>query len=268
MVYKPQYSPHFKIRPVNRNARRLCRRTRLGNAREELPVWTARQALLQHIREHDCLVVVGETGSGKTTQLPQLLLKAGLANDGCIACTQPRRVAAITVARRVAQELPCHLGQEVSLLKSPCIIVTSAQTHALESICCAIHACFSQVGYSVRFDDKSCASTKIRYMTDGMLLREALRSPSLERYQVLTLPAASASFSQPSRGACPLYATHCCFSTIIGSIAVLGAVDMLLHSAMMACIPRHAPPDVRAHCLFGSLSHHTPRAGDRFGRGS
>ncbi|DBA69678.1 hypothetical protein WJX79_010671 [Trebouxia sp. C0005] len=134
------------------------KRIRLGIAREELPVWTARQALLQRIRWHDCLVVVGETGSGKTTQIPQLLLKAGLANSGCIACTQPRRVAAITVARRVAQELPCHLGQEV--------------------------------GYSVRFDDKSCASTKIRYMTDGMLLREALRSPSLERYQVIILDEA------------------------------------------------------------------------------
>ncbi|KAL0046865.1 hypothetical protein WJX82_000241 [Trebouxia sp. C0006] len=101
------------------------KRIKPGIAREELPVWTARQALLQHIREHDCL---------------------------------PRRVAAITVARRVAQELPCHLGQEV--------------------------------GYSVRFDDKSCASTKIRYMTDGMLLREALRSPSLERYQVIILDEA------------------------------------------------------------------------------
>jgi len=171
--------------------------------------------LLQHIREHDCLVVVGETGSGKTTQLPQLLLKAGLANNGCIACTQPRRVAAITVARRVAQELPCHLGQEVSLLKRACIIVTPAQLHMLESICCAIRACFSQVGYSVRFDDNSCASTKIRYMTDGMLLREALRSPSLERYQVLTLPAASALRS------CFQSALTQCLSSICNSLLLL-----------------------------------------------
>lgn len=61
------------------------------------------------------MVIVGETGSGKTTQIPQLLLRAGMAAQGCIACTQPRRVAAITVARRVAEELPCSLGQDVSI---------------------------------------------------------------------------------------------------------------------------------------------------------
>lgn len=70
---------------------------------------------MQHIKENDVVVVVGETGSGKTTQIPQLLLRAGLASQRCIACTQPRRVAAITVARRVAEELPCSLGQDVRL---------------------------------------------------------------------------------------------------------------------------------------------------------
>ena len=96
--------------------KRDCRRARLVSAREQLPVWTTRQSLLQHIREHDIVVIVGETGSGKTTQIPQLLLRAGLTSQGCIACTQPRRVAAITVARRVAEELPCSLGQEVRML--------------------------------------------------------------------------------------------------------------------------------------------------------
>lgn len=79
-------------------------------------MWTTRQSLLQHIQDNAVVVIVGETGSGKTTQIPQLLLAAGLARDGCIACTQPRRVAAITVARRVAEELPCALGQDVWLL--------------------------------------------------------------------------------------------------------------------------------------------------------
>ena len=82
-------------------------------AKQHLPVWTTRQSLLEHIRDNEVVVVVGETGSGKTTQVPQLLLAAGLAGNGCIACTQPRRVAAITVARRVAEELPCALGQDV-----------------------------------------------------------------------------------------------------------------------------------------------------------
>jgi HrpA-like RNA helicase len=77
-------------------------------------MWGARDALIAEARAHHTLIVVGETGSGKTTQIPQLLLEAGLAGQrGLIGCTQPRRVAAVTVARRVADEMGVQLGQQV-----------------------------------------------------------------------------------------------------------------------------------------------------------
>lgn len=81
--------------------------------RRALPTWSARQALLDQLKESSVLVVIGETGSGKTTQIPRFLFEAGLAKSGAIACTQPRRVAAVTVAQRVAEELGTELGQEV-----------------------------------------------------------------------------------------------------------------------------------------------------------
>ena len=103
-------------------------------------------------------VVIGETGSGKTTQIPQLLLDAGLAGDSAIAVTQPRRVAAVSVARRVAFERDAVLGREV--------------------------------GYTVRFEDCSCAETRLKFLTDGCLLREMLTDPTLRRYAVVVLDEA------------------------------------------------------------------------------
>ncbi|KAK9838275.1 hypothetical protein WJX81_001973 [Elliptochloris bilobata] len=133
-------------------------RASLQAAREALPIWAARAQLVEEVRCCTALVLVGETGSGKTTQLPQFLLAAGLAQGGMIGVTQPRRVAATSVARRVAQEMGVALGAEV--------------------------------GYTIRFDDVSSGATRIKYLTDGMLLREALADPLLRRYKVIVLDEA------------------------------------------------------------------------------
>ena len=126
--------------------------------RRELPCWEARQKFLHHVGENQVTLIVGATGSGKTTQLPQFVLEAGYAEAGMIACTQPRRVAAMSVAARVADELDVKLGQ--------------------------------QVGYSIRFEDCTSQSTVLKYMTDGMLLREAMIDPNLSKYSVVMLDEA------------------------------------------------------------------------------
>jgi ATP-dependent RNA helicase DHX8/PRP22 len=102
--------------------------------------------------------VIGETGSGKTTQMTQYLAESGYTSTGRIGCTQPRRVAAMSVAKRVAEEVGCRLGEEV--------------------------------GYAIRFEDCTSQSTVIKYMTDGMLLREALLDDSLSSYSVIILDEA------------------------------------------------------------------------------
>ncbi|KAJ8403870.1 hypothetical protein AAFF_G00347380 [Aldrovandia affinis] len=127
-------------------------------ASENLPISQHKEKLVHAVRVNPFLVVTGETGSGKTTQLPQYLYHAGFGKDGKIGVTQPRRVAAITVAQRVSQEIGCSLGREV--------------------------------GYQVRFDDCSSEDTVIKYMTDGCLLREILADPRLTRYSVVVLDEA------------------------------------------------------------------------------
>jgi len=119
-------------------------------------------------------IVVGETGSGKTTQLGQFLYEDGLCQYGIIGCTQPRRVAAMSVAKRVSEEMECKLG--------------------------------SLVGYAIRFEDCTTPETKIKcgllfvfesnwsssltVMTDGVLLRESLNEGDLDRYSVIILDEA------------------------------------------------------------------------------
>lgn len=130
----------------------------LEQQRQALPVTSCRKRLMQEVHKSDILLIMGETGSGKTTQIPQFLLGAGFGSKGMIAVTQPRRVAAITVAKRVAQEQHCQLGE--------------------------------LVGYTVRFEDCTSPKTRIRFMTDGFLLREALADRLLRNYTVIMLDEA------------------------------------------------------------------------------
>ncbi|KAJ5107277.1 hypothetical protein N7456_003952 [Penicillium angulare] len=126
--------------------------------RESLPVYKFRKPLLDAVRDNQILIVVGDTGSGKTTQLTQYLAEGGYGNKGLIGCTQPRRVAAMSVAKRVAEEVGCRLG--------------------------------SQVGYTIRFEDMTSPETVIKYQTDGMLQREILIDPDLKKYSVIMLDEA------------------------------------------------------------------------------
>jgi len=132
----------------------------ISEQREGLPIFMLRDELLQAVYEYQMLVVIGETGSGKTTQIPQYLAEAGYAEKSkkIVGCTQPRRVAAMSVAKRVAEEFGCRLGQEV--------------------------------GYSIRFEDCTSPDTVLKYMTDGMLLRECLIDPDLSHYSVIMLDEA------------------------------------------------------------------------------
>ncbi|KAK7304677.1 hypothetical protein VNO77_42562 [Canavalia gladiata] len=130
----------------------------LQEERKKLPIYPYRDELLQAVRDHQVLVIVGETGSGKTTQIPQYLHEAGYTKHGMIACTQPRRVAAMSVAARVSQEMGVKLGHEV--------------------------------GYSIRFEDCTSEKTILKYMTDGMLLREFLGEPDLASYSVVMVDEA------------------------------------------------------------------------------
>lgn len=126
--------------------------------REGLPVYRLKPELMRAISENQVLVVIGETGSGKTTQMTQYMAEMGITKNGIIGCTQPRRVAAVSVAKRVAEEFGCSLGE--------------------------------QVGYSIRFEDVTSKETIIKYMTDGMLMREYLADNDLRRYSALMLDEA------------------------------------------------------------------------------
>lgn len=131
----------------------------IEDTRKGLPIYSFREQLLDAISKYQVLIIVGETGSGKTTQIPQYLHEAGYTKNGLkVGCTQPRRVAAMSVAARVAEEMGVKVGNEV--------------------------------GYSIRFEDATSDKTVLKYMTDGMLLREFLTEPDLGAYSALMIDEA------------------------------------------------------------------------------
>lgn len=126
--------------------------------RKTLPAYQVKDQVLQVIRDNQVVIIIGETGSGKTTQLTQFLNEDGYSNLGLIGCTQPRRVAAMSVAKRVSEEMDVKLGQEV--------------------------------GYAIRFEDMTSSKTIIKYMTDGVLLREVLMDSNLDKYSCIIMDEA------------------------------------------------------------------------------
>ncbi|OQE14795.1 hypothetical protein PENFLA_c035G05573 [Penicillium flavigenum] len=149
----------------------------LLETRRKLPVFENANLIRDLLREQDVMLLVGETGSGKSTQIPQFLVDefwcrpvpTQITRDGktekkvvggCIAITQPRRVAAISLARRVAEEMGTPLGS---------------------------HSPASKVGYSVRFDTSTSPSTRVKFLTEGMLLQEMLHDPNLTKYSAIVV---------------------------------------------------------------------------------
>lgn len=156
----PQEVPEWKKHVIGGKKSSFGKKTDLTlvEQRQSLPIYKLRDDLIKAVTDNQILIVIGETGSGKTTQITQYLGECGFTARGKIGCTQPRRVAAMSVAKRVAEEYGCRLGQEV--------------------------------GYTIRFEDCTSPETVIKYMTDGMLLRECLMEAELKSYSVIMLDEA------------------------------------------------------------------------------
>ncbi|KEG02478.1 pre-mRNA-splicing factor ATP-dependent RNA helicase PRP16, putative [Plasmodium vinckei vinckei] len=150
------YSINFDIKNNKKNT--LKDKEDLLKLKESLPIYKSKQELLDAVYNNNIIIIVGETGSGKTTQIVQYLYEAGYHKNGIICCTQPRRVAAVSVAYRVSYEMNVEIG--------------------------------SLVGYTIRFEDNTSKQTKIRYVTDGILLRETLNDQDLDKYSVIIMDEA------------------------------------------------------------------------------
>ncbi|XP_049397898.1 pre-mRNA-splicing factor ATP-dependent RNA helicase DEAH7-like isoform X2 [Solanum stenotomum] len=148
---KARFSQHLAVSDFTKSKT-------ISQQRQNLPIFSVRDELLQVVRENQVVIIIGETGSGKTTQPTQYLYEYGYTVNGIIGCTQPRRVAAMSVAQRVSEEMETELGDKV--------------------------------GYAIRFEDATGPSTVIKYMTDGVLLRETLKDPDLEKYSIILMDEA------------------------------------------------------------------------------
>lgn len=176
----PKHKPSSKAKPFDKTNFTSLREkaNTLYELRKKLPIFGHADEIRKKLRDQDVMLLVGETGSGKSTQIPQFLVnefwcrstdtkitredgtEKSVKVGGCIAITQPRRVAAITLARRVAEEMGTPLGSS-----SPA----------------------SKVGYSVRFDTSTSPSTRVKFLTEGMLLQEMLHDPWLTKYSAVVV---------------------------------------------------------------------------------
>ncbi len=149
-----------KKRSMTADVRKSLRRANIPKIKypEALPITAKRNDIVEAIKNNRVVVITGETGSGKTTQIPKMCLEAGRGIFGIIGCTQPRRVAAVTVAHRIAEELDEEVGRSV--------------------------------GYQIRFEDRSGRNNYIKIMTDGILLNEAQNDPYLRRYDTIIVDEA------------------------------------------------------------------------------
>ena len=143
----------------------------------ELPISVRAEEITAAIQASQVVILAGETGSGKTTQIPKMCLAAGCGSRGRIACTQPRRVAALSISRRVAEELGVAWGREV--------------------------------GCKIRFNDQTTPQTVVKFLTDGMLLAEVQGDPMLREYDTVIIDerTSARSTSTSSSGTCARCAT-------------------------------------------------------------
>eukprot|EP00804_Cyclotella_cryptica_P014633 CCRYP_012674-RA/>CCRYP_012674-RA protein AED:0.34 eAED:0.35 QI:0/0/0.5/1/0/0/2/437/1197 len=167
------FAAHVKKDEKEAKSSEFARTKTIREQREYLPAFSVREDLLRTVRENNIVIVVGETGSGKTTQLTQYLMEEGYTEYGIVGCTQPRRVAAMSVAKRVSEEVAA--------------MVKESGKRELND---EIDGLGGTVGYSIRFEDLTNEHTLIKYMTDGVLLRESLRDPDLNKYSAIIMDEA------------------------------------------------------------------------------
>jgi pre-mRNA-splicing factor ATP-dependent RNA helicase DHX38/PRP16 len=165
------FAAHVKKKEGDGPVSHFAKTKSIREQRQFLPVYTVREELLTVVRENNIVVIVGETGSGKTTQLTQYLMEEGYCDYGLIGCTQPRRVAAMSVAKRVSEEVAAGVTEKGREL---------TEKEELGGI----------VGYAIRFEDCTSEHTLIKYMTDGVLLRESLNDPDLNKYSAIIMDEA------------------------------------------------------------------------------